>query len=137
MMIRAHYDVAAGLIWKNEKLLIATRPKGTHLEGFWEFPGGKLEEGESLKECLKREIEEELNVKVKVDKLFLTVDHEYPDKKISLHVFNCTWVMGEPAPQQRQETRWVMVPDLSRLTFPPPDIQVIKALVKEGKRHAQ
>jgi len=60
-----HYDVTAGLIWKEEKLLIATRPRGTHLEGFWEFPGGKKEEGENLKECLKREIEEELTVEVR------------------------------------------------------------------------
>ena len=128
-----HYDVTAGLIWKEGKLLIATRPKGTHLEGFWEFPGGKQEEGENLKECLKREIEEELGIKVMVDELFLTVDHEYPNKRISLHVFNCTWLKGEPAPQQRQETRWVMLPDLSKLTFPPPDVQVIETLTKRGK----
>lgn len=134
MMIRAHYDVTAGLIWKEEKLLIATRPKGTHLEGFWEFPGGKQEEGENLEECLKREIEEELDVKIRVDEPFLTVDHEYPDKRISLHVFNCTWLKGEPAPQQRQETRWVILPDLSKFTFPPPDVQVIEALTKRDKR---
>jgi len=135
MMIRAHYDVTAGLIWKEEKLLIATRPKGTHLEGLWEFPGGKQEEGENLEECLKREIEEELDVKIRVDEPFLTVDHEYPDKRISLHVFNCTWLEGEPAPQQRQETRWVILPDLSALIFPPPDVQVIEALTKRDKRN--
>ena len=128
-----HYDVTAGLIWKEGKLLIATRPKGTHLEGFWEFPGGKQEEGENLKECLKREIEEELGIKVMVDELFLTVDHEYPNKRISLHVFNCTWLKGEPAPRQRQETRWVILPDLSKFTFPPPDVQVIEALTKRDK----
>ena len=128
-----HLDVAAGLIWKEEKLLIATRPKGTHLEGFWEFPGGKREEGENLEGCLKREIEEELSVKIRVDEPFLTVEHEYSNKRISLHVFNCTWVKGEPAPQERQETRWVELPDLSRLAFPPPDVQVIEALTKRGK----
>ena len=128
-----HYDVTAGLIWKEEKLLIATRPKGTHLEGFWEFPGGKQEEGENLKECLKREIEEELGIEVRVDELFLTVDHEYPNKRISLHVFNCIWLKGEPVPLQRQETRWVMLPELSQLTFPPPDVYVIETLTKRGK----
>lgn len=128
-----HYDVTAGLIWKEEKLLIATRPRGTHLEGFWEFPGGKKEEGENLKECLKREIEEELTVEVRVGAHFLTVEHEYPNKRISLHVFNCTWVKGEPTPQQHQETRWVRLLDLSKLTFPPPDVQVIEALAKRGK----
>jgi mutator protein MutT len=128
-----HYDVTAGLIWKAGKLLIATRPKGTHLEGFWEFPGGKQEDGENLKECLKREIEEELGIEVMVDELFLTVDHKYPDKRISLHVFNCTWLKGEPVPLQRQETRWITLTDLSKFTFPPPDVQVIKALTKRGK----
>jgi len=131
-----HYDVAAGLIWKEGKVLIATRPKGGHLEGLWEFPGGKQEEGENLKECLKREIKEELGIKTSVDELFLTVDHEYPNKRISLHVFNCTWLKGDPVPLQRQETRWVMLPDLSKLTFPPPDVKVIKALAKRGKRPA-
>jgi len=130
---RPHYDVTAGLIWREEKLLIATRPKGSHLEGFWEFPGGKQEEGESLKECLKREIDEELGVKVRVNEPFLKVDHEYPDKRISLHVFNCTWLRGEPTPLQCQETRWIRLSDLSKLTFPPPDVKVIEALTKRGK----
>ena len=128
-----HYDVTAGLIWKEGKILIATRPKGTHLEGFWEFPGGKQEEGENLKECLKRELEEELGIEVMVDELFLTVDHEYPDKRISLHVFNCTWLKGEPVPLQGQKIRWVMLPDLSKLRFPPPDVRVIETLTKRGK----
>lgn len=128
-----HYDVTAGLIWKEEKLLIATRPKGTHLEGFWEFPGGKQEEGENLQECLKREIGEELGIKVRVDEPFLTVDHEYPDKRISLHVFNCTWVKGEPIPLQGQKIRWIMLSELSKFTFPPPDVQVIEVLSKQGK----
>jgi len=131
-----HYDVTAGLIWKEGKILIATRPKGTHLEGFWEFPGGKQEEGENLKECLKREINEELGIKVRVDEPFLTVDHEYPDKRISLHVFNCTWLKGAPIPLQHQETRWITLTDLSKFTFPPPDVKVIEALAKRGKRPA-
>ena len=131
-----HYDVTAGLIWKEGKLLIATRPKGTHLEGLWEFPGGKQEEGENLKECLKREIEEELGIEVMVDELFLTVDHEYPDKRISLHVFNCTWLKGEPVPEQGQETRWITLTELSKLAFPPPDVRVIETLIKRGKRPA-
>ncbi len=130
---KPHYDVTAGLIWKEGKLLIATRPRGTHLEGFWEFPGGKQEEGENLKECLKREIEEELGIKVRVDEPFLTVGHEYPNKRISLHVFNCTWLKGEPAPLQRQETRWIALTELSKLTFLPPDVQVIETLTKRGK----
>ena len=128
-----HYDVTAGLICKEGKILIATRPKGTHLEGFWEFPGGKQEEGENLEECLKRELEEELGIEVMVDEHFLTVDHEYTDKRISLHVFNCTWLRGEPVPLQRQETRWIDLTELPKFTFPPPDARVIETLTKRGK----
>ncbi|MFH1628943.1 MAG: 8-oxo-dGTP diphosphatase MutT [Pseudomonadota bacterium] len=131
---KPHFVVTAGLIWKNGKLLIAKRPQGTHLEGFWEFPGGKQKEGEGLKECLEREIDEELGIKARVEESFLTVDHEYPNKRISLHVFNCTWLKGKPLPLQCQEVRWVVFDDLSKLPFPPPDIKVIETLAGRGKK---
>jgi mutator protein MutT len=129
---KPHYDVTAGLIRKDGKLLIAKRPKGTDLEGFWEFPGGKQEKGEGLRECLGREIEEELGIEARVDEPLMTVDHEYADKRISLHVFKCTWLKGEPLALQCQEVRWVDYDELSTLTFPPPDIKVIETLTKRG-----
>jgi len=128
---KPHYDVTAGLIWKEGKLLISKRAKGTHLEGFWEFPGGKQEAGEELSECLEREIGEELGIETRVGEPLLTVDHEYRDKRISLHVFNCTWVRGEPAALACQEIRWVGWNELSGLRFPPPDIKVIERLTRE------
>jgi mutator protein MutT len=128
---KPHYDVTAGLIWKEGKLLIAKRRKGAHLAGFWEFPGGKQEKGEGLRECLEREIEEELGIEARVDESLLTVDHEYADKRISLHVFNCTWVKGEPSAVQCQDVRWVVPDELSALRFPPPDIKVIETLAKQ------
>ena len=131
---KPHYDVTAGLIRKGGKLLISKRAKGAHLEGFWEFPGGKQEKGESLKECLEREIGEELGIEARVDESFMTVDHEYADKRISLHVFNCIWLKGEPLALQCQEVRWVDYDELSGLTFPPPDIKVIETLAKKGNR---
>ncbi len=131
---KPHYDVTAGLIWKDGKVLIAKRRKGVHLEGFWEFPGGKKEKGEDLRECLEREIEEELGIEARVDEPLLTVDHEYADKRISLHVFNCTWLKGEPLALQCQDARWVVIDELSTLTFPPPDIKVIETLAKRGHK---
>ena len=77
---KPHFHVTAGLVWKNGRVLIAKRPEGSHLEGYWEFPGGKQEAGESLKGCLEREIEEELGLKVRADEALLTVDHEYQAK---------------------------------------------------------
>jgi mutator protein MutT len=131
---KPHYDVTAGLIWKNGRLLISRRAKGTHLEGFWEFPGGKQEAGEDLNECLEREIGEELGIEARVDGPLLTVDHEYADKRISLHVFNCTWIRGEPMALQCQEIQWVAWHELSELTFPPPDRKVIEILAKRRGR---
>ena len=69
-----------------------------------------------------------------VDKHLLTVDHEYSDKRISLHVFNCTWLNGEPTPLQSQEIRWITLTELSKLAFPPPDARVIETLTKRGKK---
>lgn len=131
---KPRYDVTAGLIWKDGKLLISRRAKGKHLEGFWEFPGGKQEAGEGLRECLEREIGEELGIEARVDASLLTVDHEYGDKWISLHVFKCTWVRGEPLPLQCQEVRWVDWKELSALTFPPPDRKVIEILTKRRNK---
>ena len=127
------YHVAAGLIWRDGKLLISMRRPGTHLEGLWEFPGGKQEEGEGLEQCLMRELKEELGIHVRVDGPFLTVDHPYPMKRISLHLFNCTWLGGDPLPLESQEIRWVSPEDLPGLPFPPPDMRVIEKLLKTGK----
>lgn len=130
---KPHYDVTAGLIRKDGKLLISRRAKGTHLEGLWEFPGGKQEVREDLRECLAREIREELGIEARVGAPILTMDHEYADKCISLHVFDCTWVKGDPLPLQCQDVRWVSWDELYKFTFPPPDMEVIERLTRENE----
>lgn len=122
---KSHFHVSAGLIWKNGKVLIAKRPKGSHNEGLWEFPGGKQEKGESMEDCLKREIEEELDIKVKVDKALIAVDHKYEPKTICLHAFNCTLKKGKPKSLQGQQFRWVYPVDFHKYIFAPPDMKVI------------
>ena len=121
--------VTAGLIWKRGELLIAKRPKGVHLEGLWEFPGGKREEGESLKDCVEREIEEELGLKVRAVKELLTVEHEYTNNSVSLHVFHCTSPTGEPKCLQAQDIKWIEPAGLGKYTFPPPDEKVVEFLL--------
>ncbi len=125
---KPHFHVAAALIWKNGRVLVSRRPAGSHLEGLWEFPGGKQEQDETLKDCLEREVEEELGLKVRADKTLLTVDHEYDLKAISLHVMSCTILGGEPRTIQCQEIKWLDPMDLSKLEFPPPDQKVIEFL---------
>ena len=125
---KPHIHVTAGLIRKNNRLLITKRPKGSHLEGYWEFPGGKQEKGESLEGCLEREIKEELGFKVRADHVSLTVAHEYETKEVSLHVLECTILEGEPMPIECQEFRWVNSSDFHKYKFPPPDMKVIEQL---------
>ena len=127
---KPHFNVTAALIWKNEKILIAKRPKGSHFEGFWEFPGGKQEKGESLRECLEREILEELSMKVSAVQAFLTVSHEYTCKSISLHAFNCTPLEGDPKALDCEEIRWVEPAELLTFNFPPPDMRLIEAICR-------
>ncbi|MBW1721821.1 MAG: 8-oxo-dGTP diphosphatase MutT [Deltaproteobacteria bacterium] len=129
---KPHLFVTAGLIWKEGRLLIARRPPGFHMAGFWEFPGGKQEPGEGLRECLKREIREELGIEVQPGAHFLTVEHEYETRKITLHVFHCTGMKGRPVSREGQEFRWVFPEDLPLYRFPPPDRTVIEALQKDS-----
>lgn len=133
---KPHYQVTAGLVRDKGRILIAKRPKGSHLEGFWEFPGGKREGGEDLRDCLEREMEEELGLMVRAEEAILTVHHEYSTKLISLHVFNCTYLGGEARALQCQEVRWVDPSDLQNFSFPPPDREVIEFLSGGRYRHA-
>jgi mutator protein MutT len=131
---KPHFQVAAGLIWKDGRVLVARRPRGSHLEGLWEFPGGKQEKGESLKACLEREIREELGLRIRAEEVLLTVDHEYGSRVISLHALRCTCIEGEAKAMEGQELRWMNPAELNKLTFPPPDRAVIEFLGQAGNR---
>ncbi|MBK8020195.1 MAG: A/G-specific adenine glycosylase [Chloroflexi bacterium] len=125
-----HYDVTAGLI-RNERgdLLIAQRPLDGLLGGLWEFPGGKLEPGETLPECLKRELREELGIEVEVGDLFVQVRHGFTHFKITLYTFECRYIGGEPQPLGVHDFAWVREDELDRYSFGKADRQVIAALV--------
>jgi len=126
---KPHLDVTAGVIWDGDKILITKRPPGSHMEGYWEFPGGKKESGESLEQCLKRELREELGLEVKVTDRLGTICHEYDDRVVRLHSFNCYVIGGQAVARESQEMRWVKARDLERYLFPPPDAKVIKAVL--------
>lgn len=133
MQSKKQITVTAAIIWQDGKVLITKRPEGTHLEGMWEFPGGKKEEAETLEECIAREIKEELGVQVKPEKLLLTVNHEYETKIVDLHIFECALVNGLPVPMEGQDMKWVKPSDMSGYTFPPPDIEVIEFIFLRQK----
>ncbi len=124
-----HYDVSAGMIWNDRgELLIAQRPLEGLLGGLWEFPGGKQEEGETLPECLQRELREELAIEVEVGDLFVKVRHAFTHFKITLHAFECRYVGGEPQTLGVLAWAWVVPEALDRYSFGKADRQVIAAL---------
>ena len=120
--------VAAGLVFKDGKLLIAKRPKNSHLGGMWEFPGGKLELGESFENCLKREMFEELGVKVNVSYEFEEILHQYSEMTVLIKFFICSLSSGKPKAIQCSEFQWINRRDLTRYNFPAADIKVINQL---------
>ncbi len=119
--------VTAAVIERVNTFLVTRRPPGVHLGGYWEFPGGKCEPGESQVACLEREIAEELQTDIVVGREVFTVEHAYPDRVIELHFFDCQ-LAGEPRAILGQEMRWVRREDLRSLTFPPADEQLIRRL---------
>ena len=122
------FQVTAGLLWRDGRVLITRRPEGKHLPGLWEFPGGKQETGETLEACLEREMEEELGLRVRAGKHLCTVHHEYEDRIISLHLLLCVHLDGEVEPRDSQEIKWVSREDLVKYSFPPPDLKIIQFL---------
>jgi len=119
--------VAAAVARRGDTYLVTRRLRGTHLEGLWEFPGGKCEAGETLAGCLEREIQEELGCGVEVGAELLTVAHAYDDRSVQLHFFSCS-LYGDPRPLLGQEIKWVAKAELRTLAFPPADEDLIRLL---------
>jgi A/G-specific adenine glycosylase len=125
-----HYDVTAAIIRKRGRVLIAQRPLDGMLGGLWEFPGGKRERGESLPECLQREIKEELGIEIKVGRPVTQVEHAYTHFRITLHAFECRHVSGRPHTLQVADWRWVALDELDDFAFAATDRKIIRALRK-------
>lgn len=128
-------EVAAGLIRRDGRYLIAKRKPGVHLAGLWEFPGGKREMGETLEDCLRRELFEELGIRVDIPIPFQIIRHDYSEKTVELHFFRCTIEAGQPTPVDCAELRWVYPSELSEYQFPPADRPIIEALQHHGVGH--
>jgi mutator protein MutT len=122
-------DVAAALVFAYGRLLITRRPPGKSLAGLWEFPGGKLEPGESWESALARELIEELDLVVQVGVLYEEITHHYPDKSIRLRFYRCTPQPGSsPRPIECSELLWVSRPDLKSHSFPAADARLLDRL---------
>jgi A/G-specific adenine glycosylase len=123
-----HYNVTAAIIRQNDKVLIAQRPLEGMLGGLWEFPGGKQEPGETLSDCLQREIEEELGIEISVGEQVTVVKHSYTHFKITLYAFACDLLHGEPQALHVADWRWVTLAEIDEYAFPRTDLQIIEVL---------
>lgn len=124
-----HYNIGAALIRKGNKILITQRPEDGLLGGLWEFPGGKQEKGETLPECVRREIREELGIEIEVGKPFLNVDHGFTHFKITLHTFDCRHISGRIRRIGIKDYRWVTTDELQAYAFPKADRVIIEKLL--------
>jgi len=131
-----HIHVVAAIIWKQaepRQFLIAQRQKGKHLQGYWEFPGGKLEPGESPWQALQRELEEEISIRPIRATPYMRVYYRYPERNILLD----TWVVdeyeGEVEPGEAQALLWIDASQTHLYRFPAADVPIIKAISSSEK----
>lgn len=121
--------VTAAVIERDGSFLVTRRQAGVHLEGYWEFPGGKCDADESLAACLLRELREELAVEAAIGEEVFTITHAYPERRVELHFFRCD-LHGAPTPQLGQDMQWIHRDDLTTLQFPPADAELIAWLTR-------
>lgn len=124
-----HKIIGVGVLWNAQQqiLIDRRRPEGM-MGGLWEFPGGKLEPGETVEECIKREIWEELAIEIEVGKHLITIEHEYTHMRVTLTVHHCRHLKGVPQPLECDEIRWVTLAEIDQFNFPTANAQIIAAL---------
>jgi A/G-specific adenine glycosylase len=124
-----HYNVSAGVVWRDDHVLIAQRPLDGLLGGLWEFPGGKQQPGETLRECLKRELREELDIEVEVGEQLIVVRHAFTHLRITVYAFECRYLSpGEPKALDVHAWHWVMLRELDDYALPVVDRKIAAAI---------
>lgn len=121
-------EVAAGVVFRDGRVLITRRRPDAHLGGLWEFPGGKREPSESYEDCLRRELMEELGIEVEVGEVLASLTHAYPDKTVHLEFFRCAWRRHEPRALGCAAFAWVGRAGLAGYEFPAADRQLLARL---------
>lgn len=130
-----HKQIGVAVIWNEQgQILIDRRRPDGLLGGLWEFPGGKIEPGESIEDCIKREIQEEIGIEIEVGDRLMTIDHAYTHYRVTLNVHHCRYISGEPQPIECDEVRWVTVNELDQFPFPKANVQIIAALGDSRKQ---
>ncbi|MEB3356260.1 MAG: A/G-specific adenine glycosylase [Synechococcales bacterium] len=124
-----HKTIGVAVIWDGQgHILIDRRRQDGLLGGLWEFPGGKVEPGETVTACIQREIREELGIEIGVGDRLTTVDHAYTHFRVTLVVHHCQHLSGEPQPIECDEVRWVKPEELEQYAFPKANERIIQAI---------
>ena len=124
-----HKLIGVAVIWNDAGQILIDRRRPEGLLGvLWEFPGGKIELGETAEECIKREIQEELGIDIEVGEHLITINYTYTQLRITLIVHHCRYLTGTPMPIECDEIRWVMLDEIDQFLFPKANVQIIAAL---------
>jgi len=126
--------VTCAIIENEGKILIARRAKDQKLAGKWEFPGGKVEDGESPEECLKRELEEEFGIQTEVEEFITSNKHHYDHISIELMAFRIKYISGEFTLVDHDEIQWVKPEELLDYDLAEADIPIAKKLIEDSTR---
>ena len=122
-----HIEVVAAIIQKEDKIFATQRGYGEWTD-WWEFPGGKIETGETPEEALKREIREELSTEINIDKFFCTVNYDYPKFHLTMHCYLCSLQNDAMHLNEHEAARWLTKNELPSVKWLPADIEIIKKL---------
>lgn len=125
-------EVVAAVIKNQEGLILAVQrgeSSKEYISKKWEFPGGKIESGETFQEALQRELVEELKIEALIGELVTTVDHTYPDFRLIMHAFHCQILSGELTLTEHLDKKWLASPDLRSLDWAAADIPIVDLLV--------
>ena len=122
-----HIEVVAGIIKDGDKIFATQRGYGEFKDG-WEFPGGKMEPGETPQQALARELKEELAIDVNVDDFLCTVDYDYPTFHLTMHCFYCSVIGGELTLLEHEAAKWLKTTELHSVNWLPADVEVVAAL---------
>lgn len=120
-------EVVAAVISRDGKYFATQRGYG-EFKDYWEFPGGKMEPGESREQALQREIREELDTEIRVDDFLMTVDYDYPAFHLTMHCFLCTVVSGRLELKEHESAMWLVPQDLRTVNWLPADEAVVEKL---------
>ena len=126
--------VTAAVIVRDDKILCVQRGENklSYISKKWEFPGGKVEDGEALEDTIRREILEELNLEISVHEFFVQVNHQYPDFKLKMDTFICEIDSGEPKLTEHIDFRWLLKDELSALDWAAADLPIVEKLLGNG-----